>query len=101
MATRPPTPPFSHDTATEKVRLAEDAWNSRDPARVALAYTEDSRWRNRVSSRWLLARPFRPIRHARGLHCPWLVCVGDADRVAKPGPAIRAGASARAVITGR
>ena len=45
--TRPPLPPFSLETATEKVHLAEDAWNSRDPARVALAYTPDSRWRNR------------------------------------------------------
>jgi alpha-beta hydrolase superfamily lysophospholipase len=51
---------------------------------------EDSRWRNRVSSRWLLGRPFRPGRHASKLHCPWLVCVGEADRVAGPGPAIRA-----------
>jgi alpha-beta hydrolase superfamily lysophospholipase len=51
---------------------------------------EDSRWRNRVSSRWLLGRPFRPARHAAKLHCPWLVCVGEADRVAKPGPAIAA-----------
>ncbi len=46
--TRPPLPPFDEQTAVQKVRLAEDAWNSRDPARVALAYTEDSRWRNRV-----------------------------------------------------
>lgn len=44
---RPPFPPFSRATAAQKVRLAEDAWNSRDPARVALAYTPDSRWRNR------------------------------------------------------
>ena len=44
---RPPLPPFNADTAAQKARLAEDAWNSRDPARVALAYTEDSRWRNR------------------------------------------------------
>lgn len=51
---------------------------------------EDSRWRNRVSSRWLLGRPYRPGRHAKNLHCPWLVCVGEADRVAKPGPAIAA-----------
>jgi alpha-beta hydrolase superfamily lysophospholipase len=51
---------------------------------------EDSRWRNRVSSRWLLGRPYRPGRHAAKLHCPWLVCVGEADRVAKPGPAIAA-----------
>ena len=45
---RPPFPPFSEQTAIEKVRLAEDGWNSRDPAKVALAYTEDSRWRNRA-----------------------------------------------------
>ena len=45
---RPPVPPFTHETATQKVRLAEDAWNSRDPARVAQAYTVDSRWRNRA-----------------------------------------------------
>jgi uncharacterized protein len=46
--TRPPLPPFMLETAKEKVRRAEDAWNTRDPARVALAYTTDSRWRNRV-----------------------------------------------------
>lgn len=51
---------------------------------------EDSRWRDRVSSGWLLGPPYRPARHARGLHCPWLVCVGEADRVARPAPAIRA-----------
>lgn len=44
---RPPLPPFTAETARLKVRAAEDAWNSRDPARVALAYTLDSRWRNR------------------------------------------------------
>ena len=44
---RPPLPPFSAETAVLKVRAAEDAWNSRDPERVALAYTPDSRWRNR------------------------------------------------------
>jgi nuclear transport factor 2 (NTF2) superfamily protein len=44
---RPPLPPFTHDTATQKVRAAEDAWNGRDPEKVALAYTPDSRWRNR------------------------------------------------------
>lgn len=44
---RPPLPPFDADTATQKVRLAEDAWNSRAPEKVALAYTPDSRWRNR------------------------------------------------------
>jgi nuclear transport factor 2 (NTF2) superfamily protein len=48
MSDRPPLPPFTLETATQKVRLAEDAWNGRDPARVALAYTIDSRWRNRA-----------------------------------------------------
>lgn len=43
----PPSPPFTLDTAIQKVRKAEDAWNSRDPSRVSLAYTIDSRWRNR------------------------------------------------------
>jgi uncharacterized protein len=45
---RPPLPPFTDDSAAQKARMAEDAWNSRDPARVALAYTPDSRWRNRA-----------------------------------------------------
>lgn len=45
---RPPLPPFSAKAAAQKARLAEDAWNSRDPERVSLAYTEDSRWRNRA-----------------------------------------------------
>lgn len=45
---RPPLPPFSAESAVQKVRLAEDAWNSRDPGRVALAYTPDCQWRNRV-----------------------------------------------------
>jgi pimeloyl-ACP methyl ester carboxylesterase len=62
----------------------EEGW------RRVVAIGEDSRWRNRVSSRWLLGRPYRPARHAARLHCPWLVCVGEADRVAKPGPAISA-----------
>ena len=44
---RPPLPPFTRETAAQKARMAEDAWNSRDPERVALAYTEDSVWRNR------------------------------------------------------
>jgi hypothetical protein len=48
MTRKPPLPPFTEETAVQKVRMAEDAWNSRDPARVALAYTEDSRWRNRA-----------------------------------------------------
>jgi hypothetical protein len=49
MSDRPPLPPFTAETAAQKARLAEDAWNSRDPARVVLAYTEDTIWRNRIS----------------------------------------------------
>lgn len=45
---RPPLPPFTAEAAAQKARLAEDAWNSRDPERVSLAYTEDSAWRNRA-----------------------------------------------------
>jgi nuclear transport factor 2 (NTF2) superfamily protein len=48
MSQRPPLPPFTYETAVEKVRLAEDAWNTRDPEKVALAYTVDSHWRNRA-----------------------------------------------------
>jgi alpha-beta hydrolase superfamily lysophospholipase len=62
----------------------EEGW------RQVVAGGEDSHWRNRVSTRWLLGRPYRPVRHAASLHCPWLVCVGEADRVARPGPAIAA-----------
>ena len=72
---RPPLPPFSLETATQKVRMAEDAWNSRDPSRVALAYTEDSRWRNRseflhgraaieafLTRKWAAEREYRLVK---------------------------------------
>jgi nuclear transport factor 2 (NTF2) superfamily protein len=55
MESRPPVPPFTHDTAVAKVRGAEDGWNTRDPERVASAYTVDSRWRNR--SEFIEGRP--------------------------------------------
>ena len=48
MDSRPPLPPFTRETAAQKVRLAEDGWNSRDPERVAKAYSVDTRWRNRA-----------------------------------------------------
>lgn len=48
LETKPPIPPFTRETAMQKVRLAEDGWNSRDPARVSLVYTENSQWRNRA-----------------------------------------------------
>lgn len=48
MEQKPPLPPFTRESAVEKVRLAENAWNTRDPEKVALAYTQDSRWRNRA-----------------------------------------------------
>lgn len=48
MDTKPPVPPFTEETAIQKVRMAEDAWNTRDPEKVALVYTEDTQWRNRA-----------------------------------------------------
>jgi hypothetical protein len=48
METKPPLPPFTAESAAQKVRMAEDAWNSRDPDRVVLVYTPDTRWRNRA-----------------------------------------------------
>ena len=48
METKPPVPPFSEESARKKVRMAEDAWNTRDPDRVVLVYTADTRWRNRA-----------------------------------------------------
>lgn len=63
---------------------AEEGW------RRVVAMGEDSRWRNRVSARWLLGRPYRASSAAAGLHCPWLVCVAGSDRVARPGVAIAA-----------
>jgi alpha-beta hydrolase superfamily lysophospholipase len=73
-----------HEPALINAPGGEEGW------RRVVETGEDSRWRNRVSSRWILGRPYRPARHATGLRCPWLVCVGEADRVAKPGPAIAA-----------
>lgn len=55
MSSRPPLPPFTEETARQKVQAAEDAWNTRSPERVALAYTEDSEWRNR--SEFINGRP--------------------------------------------
>ena len=55
MSDRPPLPPFTRETAIQKVRAAEDGWNSRNPERVSLAYTEDSVWRNR--SEFFQGRP--------------------------------------------
>ncbi len=75
MSTRPPLPPFSLDSALEKVRRAEDGWNGRDPARVAAAYTPDSAWRNRneflrgreaiiefLTRKWAAEREYRLIK---------------------------------------
>lgn len=73
--TRPPVPPFTRDSAIRKVRAAEDAWNTRDPERVSLAYTPDSIWRNRseflagraaivefLRRKWLKERDYRLIK---------------------------------------
>jgi alpha-beta hydrolase superfamily lysophospholipase len=73
-----------HEAAFINAPGGEEGW------RRVVSIGENSRWRDRTSARWLLGRPYRPARHAPKLHCPWLVCVGEADRVAKPGPAIAA-----------
>src|SRR5262249_30928813 len=105
LAPNPPAvlaPPFTLETATQKVRLAEDAWNSRDPDRVALAYTEDSVWRNRgefvtgrdqirafLAGKWereldyRLARPlwaFTADRIAVRFQCEWHAAAGNWHR---------------------
>jgi nuclear transport factor 2 (NTF2) superfamily protein len=79
--TRPPLPPFTAETAAVKARLAEDAWNSRDPERVALAYTEDSIWRNRaeflagrsdivsfLTRKWAREQDYRLIKEVWAFH---------------------------------
>lgn len=79
VVTRPPLPPFTLETAVEKVRKAEDAWNSRDPSAVAMAYTVDSRWRNRdrffqgrksitefLTEKWARERDYRLIKELWG-----------------------------------
>lgn len=81
IAQRPPLPPFTVETATQKVRMAEDAWNSRDPERVSLAYTPDSRWRNRseflagragivafLAAKWEKELDYRLIKELWGLN---------------------------------
>jgi nuclear transport factor 2 (NTF2) superfamily protein len=81
MLSRPPRPPFSEDTAAQKARMAEDAWNSREPGRVALAYTEDSRWRNRaefftgrdaiaafLTRKWAREQDYRLIKEVWAFH---------------------------------
>ncbi|AZL61448.1 nuclear transport factor 2 family protein (plasmid) [Tabrizicola piscis] len=78
---RPPLPPFTAETAAQKARMAEDAWNSRDPARVALAYTPDSQWRNRaefprgraeiqafLTRKWMAEQDYRLIKEVWAFH---------------------------------
>lgn len=81
MSERPPLPPFTAETAATKARLAEDAWNSCDPERVAGAYTEDSRWRNRdeffsgreaivtfLKRKWARERAYRLVKEVWAFH---------------------------------
>ncbi len=81
MSLRPPLPPFTQETAVEKTRLAEDGWNTRDPEKVSLAYTVDSRWRNRaefvtgreqivalLSRKWTRELDYRLIKEAWAFH---------------------------------
>ncbi|WP_339759843.1 nuclear transport factor 2 family protein [uncultured Hoeflea sp.] len=78
---RPPLPPFTTESAAQKARLAEDAWNSCDPARVALAYTPDSQWRNRsdflsgraaieafLTAKWQREHDYRLIKEVWAFH---------------------------------
>jgi uncharacterized protein len=78
---RPPLPPFTAETAAQKVRLAEDAWNGRDPVKVAIAYTLDSVWRNRseflngraeieafLTRKWQKERDYRLIKELWAFH---------------------------------
>jgi len=78
---RPPRPPFDFETATQKVRMAEDAWNSRDPEKVSLAYTPDSRWRNRseflegraaiqnfLARKWRIEQNYRLVKELWAFH---------------------------------
>ena len=81
MSLRPPLPPFTQETAVEKTRLAEDGWNTRDPEKVSLAYTVDSRWRNRaefvtgreqivalLSRKWTRELDYRLIKEVWAFH---------------------------------
>jgi uncharacterized protein len=81
MTARPPFPPFTLETAIQKVRLAEDGWNTRDPEKVSLAYTIDSRWRNRaefpigreqivafLSRKWIRELDYRLIKELWAFH---------------------------------
>lgn len=81
MSSRPPLPPFTAETAAQKARAAENAWNTRDPERVSLAYTEDSRWRNRaefvtgreaivafLSRKWARELDYRLIKEVWAFH---------------------------------
>lgn len=78
---RPPIPPFNRETALEKVRLAENSWNSRNPEKVSLAYTEDSEWRNRdmfvtgraeivefLTQKWRMEKEYRLIKQLFAFH---------------------------------
>ena len=83
---RPPLPPFTAETARQKVRAAEDGWNSRDPVRVSLAYTPDSRWRNRaefVTGRDAIVA-FLARKWAKELDCRLIkeIWAHDANRIA-------------------
>ncbi len=73
-----------HEAAFINAPGAEAGW------RHVVAGGEGSRWRNRVSAKWLLEQPFSMIEHAANLHCPWLVCARGADQVATPRAAIDA-----------
>lgn len=95
---RPPLPPFTRQTAAQKARMAEDAWNSRDPVKVSLAYTEDSRWRNRneffegrpaivefLTRKWAKEHEYRLIKDLWASMKIALPCVSDTNGTTTPG----------------
>ena len=85
---RPPFPPFTRETAAQKARAAEDAWNSRDPERVSLAYTVDSAWRNRAdcfpAGRWARELEYRLIQENREFDEPGSVIKEEEQRFRWP-----------------
>jgi len=102
MVPRPPVPPFTEETARQKVRAAEDGWNSRDPAKVALAYTEDSRWRNRdefFSGRAAIPIPFRVRARLFPKFSSFRGCPPSAHGIVRAAGYLPGGAPRRILIT--
>ena len=94
MSQRPPLPPFTHEAAIEKARMAENAWNTCDPEKIALAYTEDSVWRNRadffqgrsaivefLTRKWEQELEYRLIKELWAFHDNRIACVSSTSGI--------------------